>query len=174
MRIIYGYSIKVSAVSSYEDWIIEPDRVEEFADMMTNERIVFTNGCYDLIHRGHVKLLNTARSFGDYLVVGINSDDSVERLKGAGRPLFSAEDRAFVLLNLRAVDYITVFGEDTPEKLIRRLKPDVLVKGDEYALSEIVGAEFQISRGAAVKRGAMVEGYSTSSIIDKILKMERG
>ncbi|MBD3179272.1 MAG: D-glycero-beta-D-manno-heptose 1-phosphate adenylyltransferase [Candidatus Latescibacteria bacterium] len=161
-------------MSSYENWIIEPDRVKEFSGNMANEKIVFTNGCYDLIHRGHVKLLNTARSFGDYLVVGINSDDSVARLKGPGRPLCSAEDRAFVLLNLRAVDYVTVFDEDTPQELIRKLRPDILVKGDEYALEEIVGADFQLSRGAAVERVPMVEGYSTSSIIEKIREMEKG
>jgi len=161
-------------MTGYEDWIIEPGKVESFAEAMSNEKTVFTNGCYDLIHRGHVKLLNLARSFGDLLIVGINSDESVRRLKGAGRPLCAAQDRAFVLLNLMAVDYVTVFEEDTPEKLIKKLRPDVLVKGDEYPLDEIVGADFQLSRGAAVERVPMVEGYSTSSIIEKIKQMEKG
>lgn len=160
-------------MSDYKDWIIKPGRVEEFADSMKTVRTVFTNGCYDLIHRGHVKLLNTARSFGDCLIVGINSDDSVARLKGDGRPLCRERDRAFVLLNLVSVDYVTVFEEDTPEELIRKLKPDVLVKGDEYGMDEIVGADFQLERGAEVRRVPMLEGYSTSGIIDKIREIDK-
>ena len=130
--------------------------------------IVFTNGCFDILHRGHVLLLDAARAMGDCLVVGINSDDSVRRLKGKGRPLNSQEDRAHVLLGLRSVDYITVFDEDTPIETIEALEPDVLVKGAEYGSGEIVGEEFILARGGRVERIEMLKGYSSSDIIDKM------
>jgi rfaE bifunctional protein nucleotidyltransferase chain/domain len=132
--------------------------------------VVFTNGCFDLIHRGHVELLEKARAFGELLVVGINSDSSVSRLKGPARPLMSADDRAFILLQLRSVDYVTIFEEDTPLETIEALRPDVLVKGAEYATSEIAGAEFVSKSGGRVERVEMLESYSTSGLIDKIKK----
>lgn len=135
---------------------------------MSGRTIVFTNGCFDIIHKGHVTLLDAARAFGDCLVVGINSDDSVRRLKGEGRPLNGQEDRAAVLLGLRSVDFVTVFGEDTPIETIEALEPDVLVKGAEYGSGEIVGEEFVLARGGRVERIEMVKGYSSSGIIDKI------
>ena len=131
-------------------------------------RIVFTNGCFDILHRGHVELLAKARSFGDSLVVGLNSDASVARLKGAPRPLVGEEDRAFVLLGLRSVDYVTVFDEDTPFGAITALEPDVLVKGAEYGPGEIVGEEFVERHGGRVERVAMIEGFSTTSLIERI------
>ncbi|HEX2091056.1 MAG TPA: adenylyltransferase/cytidyltransferase family protein, partial [Longimicrobiaceae bacterium] len=103
--------------------------------------VVFTNGCFDILHRGHAEYLHAARQLGDLLVVGLNSDDSVRRLKGPSRPVNPGEDRAFVLASLAAVDVVTVFDEDTPRELIRALLPDVLVKGGDYRLEEIVGAE---------------------------------
>lgn len=133
-------------------------------------RIVFTNGCFDILHRGHVDLLARARGLGDLLVVGLNSDDSVRRLKGPGRPVAGEEDRAFVLLALRSVDFVTVFGEDTPLETIEALRPDVLVKGAEYGPGEIVGEEFVLGAGGRVVRIEMVEGRSSSSLIDRIRK----
>ena len=130
--------------------------------------IVFTNGCFDIIHKGHVMLLEAARAMGDCLVVGVNSDDSVKRLKGADRPINTAEDRAEVLLALRCVDYVTIFGEDTPIETIEVLEPDVLVKGAEYGSGEIVGEDFVLSKGGRVERISMVKGYSTSGIIDRM------
>ena len=134
----------------------------------SGRRLVFTNGCFDILHRGHVSLLDAAREMGDCLVVGINSDDSVRRLKGEGRPLNGQEDRAHVLLGLRSVDFVTVFDEDTPIETIEALEPDVLVKGAEYGGGEIVGENFVLSRGGRVERIEMVKGYSSSDIIDKM------
>jgi len=135
---------------------------------MSGRSIVFTNGCFDILHRGHVTLLDAARAMGDCLVVGINSDDSVRRLKGEGRPLSGQEDRAYVLLGLRSVDYVTVFDEDTPLEAIEALEPDVLVKGAEYGSGEIVGEDFVLSMGGRVERIEMVKGYSSSGMIKKM------
>lgn len=154
----------------YEDKIIKPDELAGFKKKESYSKVVFTNGCFDLLHRGHVKLLVEARSFGDCLVVGINSDLSLKRLKGSGRPLTTEDDRAFILLHLDCVDYVTVFKEDTPIETIKELKPDVLVKGNEYSLEEIVGADFVNSTGGEVKRIKMVDGYSTSKLIKKLAK----
>lgn len=132
------------------------------------KRIVFTNGCFDILHRGHVELLAKARSLGDLLVVGLNSDASVRRLKGVPRPCMGEGDRATILLALASVDCVTVFDEDTPLETIRALCPDVLVKGAEYGAGEIVGAEFVEAHGGRVERIEMVEGYSTTSLIERI------
>lgn len=148
--------------------IIARSELTRFREEHRDERIVFTNGCFDLLHRGHVALLAKARQFGDLLLVGINSDGSVTRLKGASRPLMSADDRAFILLQLRAVDFVTVFDEDTPLETIQALRPDVLVKGAEYRMDEIVGAEFVAGTGGRVERVEMVENQSTSDMIKKI------
>jgi len=132
------------------------------------QKIVFTNGVFDIIHRGHVSYLAKAKSFGDCLVVGLNSDRSVRRLKGTGRPLQSQRDRAEILLALRAVDHVVVFGEDTPDKLIRQIRPDILVKGADYKLAEIVGAEFVRSYGGKVRRVRLTPGRSTSKLARKL------
>jgi D-beta-D-heptose 7-phosphate kinase/D-beta-D-heptose 1-phosphate adenosyltransferase len=137
-----------------------------------HERIVFTNGCFDLIHRGHVALLRAAQEQGDLLVVGINSDDSVRRLKGSARPVMDETDRVLVLLALRYVDFVTVFDEDTPAETIRELMPDVLVKGAEYGTGEIVGEDFVTGRGGAVVRVEMLGTYSTSELIERIRRQE--
>jgi len=127
--------------------------------------VVFTNGCFDLIHRGHVELIRQASELGDCLIVALNSDGSVERLKGAGRPLQSAENRAAVLDALAAVDYVTVFEEETPLELICELRPNVLVKGADYSEEKIIGAEEVSSWGGQVVRVPLIEGEATREII---------
>jgi len=130
--------------------------------------VVFTNGCFDILHRGHVELLRFARGLGDVLVVGLNTDESVRRLKGPERPINRLEDRAALLLSLRWVDFVVPFSEDTPENLIRALKPHVLVKGGDYRLEDIVGAEFVLSYGGRVEIFKYLPGYSTTSLIDRL------
>jgi D-sedoheptulose 7-phosphate isomerase len=130
--------------------------------------VVFTNGCFDIIHPGHIDLLARARAFGDKLVVGINSDDSVRAIKGAGRPLVSQEARAAVLRGLRSVDEVVIYDEPTPQRIIEEIKPDVLVKGGDWAIDQIIGADFVMKRGGKVFSLPLVAGYSSSSIIEKI------
>lgn len=130
--------------------------------------VVFTNGCFDLLHRGHVDLLRFARERGDLLFVGLNSDDSVRRLKGAGRPLAPAADRAAVLAALRAVDYVVEFDQDTPRELILRLLPDVLVKGADYREEEVVGADEVIRAGGRVELAPLTEGRSTTNLVRRL------
>ena len=129
--------------------------------------LVFTNGCFDLLHRGHVEYLNAARSLGDRLVVAVNSDDSVRRLKGPTRPVNPEEDRAFVLAGLACVDAVVVFGEDTPRELIAALLPDVLVKGGDYTVDTIVGAAEVVAAGGRVVVAPLVPGRSTTSILQR-------
>lgn len=131
------------------------------------KRVVFTNGVFDILHSGHIELLDRARSFGDILVIGLNSNASVRRLKGPSRPINSQRDRAAVLLALRSVDCVCIFAEDTPFDLIRLLKPDVLVKGAEYSIHRIVGAELLASWGGTVRRVPMKKGYSTAGLIQR-------
>ena len=131
-------------------------------------RVVFTNGVFDILHRGHVDYLAKARSYGDALIVGLNNDASVKRLKGTSRPLQKHLDRAAILLALEAVDYVILFGEDTPERLIREVRPDILVKGADYRISEIVGASFVRSYGGLVRRIRLTPARSTSSLIRKL------
>jgi D-beta-D-heptose 7-phosphate kinase/D-beta-D-heptose 1-phosphate adenosyltransferase len=137
------------------------------AGFRKENRIVFTNGCFDLLHRGHVYYLSRARELGDVLVVGLNSDASVSRLKGPDRPVNHQKARAEVLGSLAFVDYIIVFEEDTPLKLITSLKPDILVKGGDYKAKDIVGYREMISWGGRVETIPLLEGYSSSSIIDR-------
>ena len=141
---------------------------ELFSDQSRKgKRMVFTNGCFDLLHRGHVYYLSRARELGDLLVVGLNSDASVRLLKGPGRPINSQEARAEVLGALAFVDHIIVFEEETPLKLITRLRPDVLVKGGDYKLEEIVGYREVTSWEGQVVTIPVLKGYSSSSIIQK-------
>lgn len=133
------------------------------------KRIVFTNGCFDIVHPGHVNLLESAKAAGDVLVLGLNSDASVRRLgKGAGRPFNSYEARAFVLAHLRAVDFVTVFNDDTPFALIEAIRPDVLVKGGDWAVGKIVGADIVSATGGTVLSLPLIEGFSTTSLAEKI------
>lgn len=131
-------------------------------------RLVFTNGCFDLLHRGHAAYLNEAASLGDRLLVGLNSDASVRRLKGAGRPVLSAGDRAYLLASLRAVDAVVVFDDDTPAELIDELVPDVLVKGGDYTVDRVVGRETVEGAGGEVRILPLVPGRSTSGLLDRI------
>jgi rfaE bifunctional protein nucleotidyltransferase chain/domain len=132
-------------------------------------KVVFTNGVFDLLHRGHVHLLLAARAEGDALVVGVNSDSSVRRLaKGGDRPVNSEADRAFVLAGLEAVDCVVAFEEDTPLEIITRLEPDVLVKGADYEPDAIVGREVVEARGGRVVRVPLMSGYSTTSLLGRV------
>jgi cytidyltransferase-related domain len=131
------------------------------------KKIVFTNGCFDILHVGHVDYLSKARRLGDILVVGLNSDSSVKAIKGKGRPINKESDRAKVLSSLYFVDYITVFSESTPESLIKKVRPDILVKGGDWKIKDIVGGTFVKSYGGLIKRISFVKGYSTSSIIER-------
>lgn len=132
------------------------------------EKVVFTNGCFDIIHPGHLDLLERARRLGTKLIVGINSDSSVRAIKGAPRPFLSQDDRALMLKSLRSVDEVCVFYEPTPEKLIKELRPDVLVKGGDWQTDEIIGADFVEKNGGEVFSLPLKDGYSTSAIVEKI------
>ena len=131
-------------------------------------RVVFTNGCFDFLHPGHVRYLAAARALGDVLVVGLNGDASVRRLKGPGRPILRAEERAEVLAGLAAVDHVISFDEDTPRALVAALGPDVLVKGADWAEDEIVGRDETLARGGRVERIPLVPGISTSELLRRI------
>jgi len=131
-------------------------------------RVVFTNGCFDLVHAGHVKLLEGAKRLGDVLVVALNSDRSVRALKGAARPIIPQRDRALLIAALGCVDYVTIFDEATPERLIARLKPDVLVKGADWGRGRIVGREIVERHGGRVVRMPLVQEHSTTSLIERI------
>lgn len=133
-------------------------------------KVVFTNGCFDILHAGHVDLLNRARALGTKLIVGINSDASVRKIKGAPRPFVSEKMRAEVLLGLKAVDEVRIFDEPTPARLIEEIKPDVLVKGGDWQISEIIGADFVMKNGGEVYSLPLKEGFSTTGIIEKILQ----
>ena len=134
------------------------------------KRIVFTNGCYDIVHPGHVDLLERARALGDVLVLGLNSDDSVRRQnKGPERPVNPYPARAFVLAHLASVDAVTGFDEDTPENLIRAILPDVLVKGGDWTPDRIVGRDIVEARGGRVVSLPLLPGYSTTAIVNKLL-----
>lgn len=132
--------------------------------------IAFTNGCFDIVHIGHVDYLEKARSLGDKLVLGLNTDASVRRLKGESRPIVSETGRGRVIAALEFVDVVVFFDEDTPKSLIEAIKPDILIKGDDYTVETIVGADFVIANGGTVKTIPLVKGFSTSSIVEKIRK----
>ncbi|MBI5234327.1 MAG: D-glycero-beta-D-manno-heptose 1-phosphate adenylyltransferase [Deltaproteobacteria bacterium] len=137
-------------------------------------KIVFTNGCFDIIHAGHVRYLSKAKTLGDLLVVGLNSDSSVMTIKGKGRPIVPEEERAEVLSALQAVDYVIPFDEPTPIRLIEAIKPDVLVKGADWKTKDIVGADIVKKAGGRVARIRLVEGRSTTNIIKKIMDQKQG
>jgi len=134
------------------------------------KKLVFTNGCFDLLHLGHIRYLKKAKSLGDFLVVGLNSDRSVKKIKGEKRPILPEKERAEILASLWFVDYVVLFDEETPERLIRELEPDVLVKGADWKLKEIVGADLVRSRGGVVRRIPLYKGRSTTSVIDEIIR----
>lgn len=157
---------------SYEDILSKLISLEQAGEIFSPEfrkqnTMVFTNGCFDILHRGHVYYLSRAREMGDILVLGLNSDSSVTRLKGKGRPVNDQAARAEVLGALAMVDYIILFEEDTPLELIRALKPDILVKGGDYKVEEIVGYNEVKAGGGRVCTIPIVEGYSSSSILNR-------
>lgn len=148
---------------------------EELTGLLESERkagrkIVFTNGVFDLVHPGHLRYLRAAKEFGDVLVVALNSDASVRRLKGELRPILPENERVKIIASLEMVNYVTIFDEDTPLLTIEALKPDVLVKGGDYAKNEIVGCEFVESRGGKCQPLALIEGASSSNIVQRILE----
>ncbi len=134
------------------------------------KKIVFTNGCFDLLHRGHIECLKKAKEMGDLLVVGLNSDSSVKALKGEKRPILTEAERALIISSLSFVDYVVVFSEETPESLIGSLVPDVLVKGGDYQIEEIVGRETVWEAGGEVLCVSLVEGCSTDALIERIVQ----
>jgi rfaE bifunctional protein nucleotidyltransferase chain/domain len=137
-----------------------------------HKKVVFTNGCFDILHRGHIEYLAKAAGHGDYLVVGLNSDTSVRKIKGNGRPIFDQETRALILASLHFVHQVVLFEQDTPYELIQLLKPDVLIKGSDYKPSEIVGYDIVKASGGKIITIEFIDGFSTTSIIEKIRKQD--
>ena len=135
------------------------------------KKIVFTNGCFDLVHPGHIRLLEQARSLGDGLIVGINSDSSVRKNKGAGRPMIPEAERAEILAAMEAVDYVVIFDEPTPKELIAAILPNILVKGSDWGADEIVGREEVVRAGGRVVSLALEPGYSTTSLILRVQRL---
>ena len=150
--------------------IIPREYIKEACDTVRADgaTIVFTNGCFDILHAGHVRYLTAAAELGDFLIIGLNSDASVRRLKGEGRPIVSEADRAEVLEALRAVDIVTIFDEPTAEELIRLVRPDVYVKGGDYSLDKLPEAKIVQELGGRVELIPFVEGHSTTNVIERI------
>ncbi len=150
--------------------VSKEDLLEILKTLRQEKKIVFTNGCFDILHAGHAQYLQKAKSFGDILVVGLNSDLSIRKIKGPKRPIIPQEMRAYLLDQLKPVDYVVIFDEETPENLIKAIKPHVLVKGADWAIENIVGAEFVLSYGGRVERVSFEFDISTSRIIQKVLE----
>ncbi len=135
------------------------------------KKIVFTNGCFDILHAGHIQYLKKAKSLGNILIVGLNNDNSVRKIKGAGRPIVREKDRAKILAALEMIDFVVIFNEETPENLIKIIKPDILVKGADWKIKDIKGKNFVSSYGGQIKRISFKKGYSTSKIISLIKRV---
>ncbi len=150
--------------------IVEQEELKRIVEELKSEKkkIVFTNGCFDILHLGHIQFLKQAKTLGDILIVGVNSDSSVKKLKGPGRPIFSEAERTQILAVLVPVDYITIFFEETPLQIIEKILPDVLVKGGDWGVDEIVGKETVEKNGGKVVSLPLLEGQSTSEIIERI------
>lgn len=150
--------------------LLKRDILSKLCDEIRNQKrqIVFTNGCFDIIHAGHVQYLEKSKKLGDILIVGLNSNNSVKRLKGDNRPLNSELDRAAVLLALCSVDYVCIFEEDTPYELIKLIRPDILVKGADYTEDNVVGSDIVNKNGGRVVLMEYLEGRSTSAVIEKM------
>jgi len=155
---------------SYLDKILIVDELKKVLDQLyrSKHRIAFTNGCFDILHRGHIHYLSRARDAADILIVGLNADESVRRLKGINRPVNDQQARAEVLASLLFVDYVIVFHEDTPINLITAIRPDLLIKGGDYKPEDIVGASEVKAYGGRVLTIPLLEGYSTSDMIDRM------
>lgn len=156
----------IDPLNHLKEKIITAQSFANIRETIDNRKVVFTNGCFDILHLGHVEYLAKARSLGDILIIGLNSDDSVKRLKGEKRPVNPEYARAMLLSALEFVDYVVVFEEDTPELLIKTICPDILVKGGDYSIETIVGADFVLANGGTVEIIPFVDGFSTSRIID--------
>ncbi len=137
------------------------------------KKIVFTNGCFDILHIGHIRYLKKSKTYGDILVVGVNSNSSVKKIKGEGRPITPIRDRVEILAALEFIDYLVIFSQTTPARVIETLRPDVLVKGSDYKLNEIVGKDFVESTGGKVINIPLVKGKSTTALIKKIEKIKK-
>jgi D-beta-D-heptose 7-phosphate kinase/D-beta-D-heptose 1-phosphate adenosyltransferase len=146
------------------------DLVREVEKQRRGKKIVFTNGCFDLLHVGHVRYLQEARSLGDFLIVALNTDASVKKLKGPDRPVQMQDDRAEILAALECINGVTFFDEPTPIAVIEKVKPDILVKGGDWPVEKIVGADFVLKNGGSVKSLPFHKGRSTTGLIEKILK----
>ncbi len=148
---------------------------DELANILNNlkragKRIVFTNGCFDILHVGHIRYLKEAKGYGDILIVAVNSDSSVKSIKGDKRPIVSQSERAEVVSALEMVDYVTMFDEDTPYNIIKKLQPDVLIKGSDWTIDKIVGRDIVEARGGKVIAIPFIEGASTTGIVERVLE----
>lgn len=143
---------------------------QEFSSLRKSKKVVFTNGCFDILHVGHVRYLQQAKALGDLLFVGLNSDASVRKLKGESRPIQKEADRAEIMSALSCVDFVTIFSEETPLELIKLVRPDILVKGGDWPIDQIVGGDFVQSIGGQVQSLILVEGKSTTKIIESAQK----
>ena len=155
--------------------ILKLDELKKIISMAksSDKKVVFTNGCFDIIHGGHIEFLQKAKSLGDILVAGLNTDQSVKYLKGENRPIKNEKERANILSALKYIDYITLFNETTPEKLIREIQPDILVQGDDYKIDEVVGREIVEGYGARVELIPIIEGHSTTNTLTKIIEQHK-
>lgn len=144
--------------------------IKKLADFLKRKgkKIIFTNGCFDILHYGHVKYLEKCKRLGDILIIGLNSDSSVRKIKGRGRPITGQKERAYILSALEFVDYVVVFGELTPEKLIKQISPDILAKGSDWRERDIVGGDYVKKEGGKVVTIPLIKGYSTTRIIRNI------
>ena len=168
-----GHEIPMPAEQTFTDHKIIS--LEEISSRVLSWRkearkLVFTNGCFDILHSGHVRYLQTAAGFGDILLLGLNSDSSIKKIKGPRRPIITQDDRAYLLSAIEAIDCIVIFDEDTPAKLIHTVSPDVLVKGGDYLPKDVVGYDTVTENGGCVKIVPYVEGKSTSGIVNSILE----
>ncbi|HQA86798.1 MAG TPA: D-glycero-beta-D-manno-heptose 1-phosphate adenylyltransferase [Bacteroidales bacterium] len=154
-------------IKQIEKKIVTRNDWEKLKNHFQSKKIVFTNGCFDILHLGHVHYLSAAKDLGDILVIGLNSDDSVKRLKGENRPINTQYARALLLAALQFVDFVIIFDEDTPLNLIQQITPHVLVKGGDYKIEDVVGAEWVMAHGGKVEIVDFVEGYSSTNLIKK-------
>ncbi len=153
--------------------VVSHEELVQKLSQIANKKTVFTNGCFDIVHLGHVDYLKKAKQLADILIIGVNSDNSVRRLKGELRPVQNEITRSEILSSFYFVDYVCVFDEDTPFNLIKKIQPDFLVKGGDWSPDQIIGSDIVIGNGGQVKSIQFLEGYSTSSVIDKILKTHK-
>lgn len=155
-------------IEQIQNKIVSREQLVERLKSRGDQRVVFTNGCFDLVHRGHVDYLSRARDLGDLLILGLNSDSSVRRLKGPSRPIVDEKSRALLLAAFQFIDYVVLFEEDTPYELIKAAQPDILVKGGDYRPEDIVGYDIVKQRGGQVVTIDFVPGFSTTNIVEKL------